>query len=143
MKFTKILFCAMAAVASACFVSCTTSKEEINPTVKVEAVAGTDGKAVGENNDAKIEANNVPAGKTVSVVVTTAGDTKNVVASVPENANAAVVVKGLMPETSYKVMTPTGEYYVKSDAQGTIKLEKVVSGSYVIAPSTHNGGIAK
>lgn len=148
MKFTKILFCAMAAVASACFVSCTTSKEELSSKVNVEAVADKDGHAVAEKDGAKIEATGLAEGEKVSIEVKSAetGDSKTAKVEVPDNAKATVSISmdPSKPNTWYNVLLPNGNNVkVQSNDKGVIVIKDANKGDYIIAPITHNGGGAK
>lgn len=150
MKFAKILFCAMAVVASACFVSCTTSETEksaIENVVSNGAVEGTkqvtadeSGKAVATVGTVTAKAEGLAKGEAIAVSVAPAGGNLSVAVSTPKEAT--ISIDKCTPNAEYKVVGPNGTVStVKADSKGTITFP-ASNGTFVVMPVGHNGGAA-
>lgn len=158
MKIAKILFCAMAMVASACFVSCTTSEvdkieEAANkdfPGLRVEAQsasikAGQSSLSVTASDNTLTVSNlsNADAGQTVSLAVKPTAAGMSATVDMPATASAELALTTLKPNQAYVVTYPSGktEKFTASST-GAYTLKNVTKGEYVISAVTHSGGAA-
>lgn len=158
MKLAKVLFGALAVVASTFFVSCTTSQvdkfDHSNPVStgavsgSQTTVAGADGVAVSQVGTVVLQAADVPQGGAIKLDVVTSPENLTATVVAPKETAPVLAITGCAPFAEYIVTSPSagGEIIVSkvyADANGIISF-LATSGTYVIKPTgnVHSGGAA-